>query len=270
MPTDAVDSALDSAQVFANSANVVRVFEALDDGSTTSRDLADRSGAARSTVGRILDRGESRGWIHSEGSQYELTYLGRVMIEEFRDYLRTVEGVQHLGEDVQYLPEPAHDLEYCHLRDATITKPRAENPTAPFDRMIELFRAADYHRALIKTGIPRSTRVGWELWSQGQLEGEIVLEASFLQTLRDDPERAEPWVDAARAGTVWIHEDVPEGIQILDEVVLLWLGERREDELYVAGVLESENPAVLSWAESLFEDYRGEAEPLTPEMLHER
>lgn len=265
-----MEPALDAAQVFANSANVVRVFEALTDGPTTSRDLAERTGAARSTVGRILDRCESREWIESEGSRYELTNLGEAMIGEFRAYLRTIEGIQHLGEDFQYLPEPAHDLDYRHFRDAAFTKSTAENPTAPFDRVPELMRAADYHRALVRTGIPRTTRVGWELWSAGKLEGEIVLEASFLETLRNDPERAEPWVDSARAGVVWIHEDVPDGIQILDEVVVIWLGERREDEVYVAGILESENPAVLSWADSLFEEHQTEAERLTPEMLAER
>ena len=55
-----------------------------------------------------------------------------------------------------------------------------------------------------------------------------------------------------------------------DDVVLIGLGQVRGDDVYTAGVLESENPAVLSWAESLFEVYRAEAERLTPDMLPER
>lgn len=264
-------SALDEIQVFANSANVVRVFEALTDGTTTNRALSERTGAARSTIGRILDKGESRGWIESEGSRYELTDLGTVMIEEFRGYLRTVEGIQHLGEDFQYLPEQAHDLDYRHFLDATIIKPTVAYPSAPFDRMEELIRTADkIPRVISRTVTPRHQNVTRDLWAEGKQESGGVLAASFLDTLRDDPERAEPWYEWAESGVIWIHEDPQITVMFSEEVVLIGMGEEREDGVYATGMLESENPAVLSWAESLFEEYRAEAEPLTPEMLPER
>lgn len=60
MSRHGMERALDAVQVFANSAHAVQVFEELTDGPTTSRDLAEQTGAARSTVARILDRGESR------------------------------------------------------------------------------------------------------------------------------------------------------------------------------------------------------------------
>jgi predicted transcriptional regulator len=270
MSTDTMGPALDAVQVFANSANVVRVFEALANGTTTNRALSERTGAARSTVGRILDKGESRGWIESEGSRYELTHLGEVMIEEFRAYLRTIEGIQHLGEAFDYLPEPAHELGYHHLRDATFVKSTADNPTEPWDRVTELFRAVDSVDTphILAQGVaPIHTKVSWDLWSQGKLEGKVVIAARFLETLRNDPERAEPWVDWARAGLIWIYEGLPITMHVFEGLVGIWLGELREDEVHIAGVLESEDPAVVSWAESLFEAYRAEAEPLTPETL---
>lgn len=268
MTTYSIESTLDEVRMFANSANSVRVFEALADGPTTSRELAERTGAAQSTVGRILNRGKSRGWVESEGSRYELASLGEIMIEEFRAYLRTVEGIQHLGEVIEYLPEPAHELEYHHLRDATITRSTAANPAEPFDRSVELLRAAEtFPRVLATTVTPRHAKVSWELWSAGREAGEVVVAAGFIETLRDDPERAEPWVDWAREGFVWVHDDVRINVLVFDEVVEIWLGEGREDDVYVAGTLESENPAVISWAESLYDDYRAEAERLTPETL---
>lgn len=271
MPTDTMESALDAIQVFANSANVVRVFEALADGPTTNRALSEQTGAARSTVGRILDRGESRGWIESEGSRYELTHLGTVMIEEFRGYLRTIEGIQHLGEDFQYLPEPVHELDYRHFLDATIGKPTPAYPSAPFDRMEELIRAGNkFPYVISQTVTPRHEQVTWDLWVEGKQVSGGVLGASFLETLRDDPERVERWYEWAETGKIWLHEDPPITLLFSDEMVLIGMGEEREGEVYATGVLESENPAVLSWAESLFEEYRAEAERLTPEMLSER
>jgi DNA-binding IclR family transcriptional regulator len=73
-----MEPTLEVIQFFANSANSVRVFEALADGATTSSTLAERTGASRSPVARILDRGDSRDWIDSEGSRYELTHMGEL------------------------------------------------------------------------------------------------------------------------------------------------------------------------------------------------
>lgn len=98
---------------------------------------------------------------------------------------------------------------------------------------------------------------------QGQLDNEGVIAAGFIETLHDDPGRAEPWYDFAAAGRAWIyHGRVPINMHIVDETVLVWLGERREDSVEIHGLLESENAAVLSWAESLYQEYRVGAEPL--------
>ena len=270
MPTDTMESALDAAQVFANSANAVRVFEALYDGPTASRDLAERTGAARSTVGRILDRGESRGWIDSAGSQYELTRLGETMIEEFRRYLQTLEGIQHLGEDFQYLPEPAHELEYRHFRDATIIKPTPTNPSAPFERVEKLLRSVDKFPFIIARALhPRLTKVTWELWKGDTAEGETIVDTRILESVQTDPERAEMWYEWAQTGRIWLHHAPRITIMFTDEVVLIGLADVRGDVLHTVGSLDSENPAVLSWAESLFEEYRAESEQLTPEMFSE-
>jgi predicted transcriptional regulator len=52
---------------------------------------------------------------------------------------------------------------------------------------------------------------------------------------------------------------VPISFHVIDGQVLVWLGETREE---VAGILISENPAVVEWGESLVEEYRSESESL--------
>jgi hypothetical protein len=56
-------------------------------------------------------------------------------------------------------------------------------------------------------------------------------------------------------------------MHIIDETVVLWLGRVDGNQWEGRGLLESENPAVVSWAESLYGDYRAEAEPLDPARL---
>lgn len=265
MPTADMGSELDAIQVFANSANSVRVFEALADGATSSSDLAEQTGASRSTVARILNNGESRGWIDSEGSQYELTNLGRIMIDEFRATLENVGAVQQLGAAINYLPGPARDLDYRHLRDAEITTPTSENPSAHIVRWIEVIRAADRYRGLNNIGPDVYMDALRECVEGGQLEVQAVLEAGFFDSLTD-PGRAGPWRLLADGIRVYDGR-VPLNMHIVDDRLLLWLAYVDGEEWDVYGLLESTHNAVLSWAESMYDEYWAASEPLDPAML---
>jgi len=265
-----MNPALEAVRFFATSANGVRVFEALDDGVTTSRGLAERTGASRSTVARILATGEDRGWVASEGSQYELTTEGRAMIEEIRGCLRTVEGIQHLGEALDWLPAPARSLEYHWFRDADIVTGRPSNPTEPFDYVSDRIRSATEIRTLAWTGVPRLTKLIDGQSRTGELNCEAVMQADFLDGLDGRPEAASHWRGPTARDEVWRYDgDVPISLHVIDETTVIWLDERRGEELVVRGALVTENRAVLSWAESLYREYRGEAELLDPTTLSE-
>ena len=65
--------ALEEIQFMANSANRVRVLDALGGAPASRRELQEETGVARSTAARVLDDAEARGWVDSEGSRYRLT-----------------------------------------------------------------------------------------------------------------------------------------------------------------------------------------------------
>jgi len=265
-----MEAALEAVRFFATSENSVRVFEALADGVTRSRHLAERTGASRSTVARVLAEGEDRRWVDSEGSQYELTTEGRAMIEEIRGCLRTVEGVQHLGEALDWLPAPARSLEYHRFRDADIVTGRPSNPTEPFDHVSERIREATEIRTLAWTGVPRLTKLIDDRSRAGGLDCEAVIQADFFDRLDGRPEAASHWRGPAARGEVWQCDgDVPISLHVIDETTVIWLDERQGEELIVRGALVTGNRAVLSWAESMYREYRAEAELLEPTALPE-
>jgi predicted transcriptional regulator len=268
MATDGTESALEAIQFFANSVNSVRVFEALANGVTTSSTLTERTGASRSTVARILDDGESRGWVESEGSRYKLTYMGELMIEEFHAYLETIEGAQQLKNVINYLPEPARELDIRYLRDATITTPTSEWPGAHYNRALELYRLGDAYRGLTQVAPEMIVQTLANQVEQGELDLEGVIEAAFTEALLDNPERAAPW--QAFADRVWVYDgDIPVNMHLIDRRVVLWLDASSGNRVRGEGLLESEHPAVVSWAESLYEEYKSESEPLDLTRLPE-
>jgi len=58
-------------------------------------------------------------------------------------------------------------------------------------------------------------------------------------------------------------------MHVVDGTALIWLCDEDSDgkDVIVKGLLESDHRAVVSWAESLYEEYRSEAEPMDSGML---
>jgi predicted transcriptional regulator len=263
-----MNSAIEEIQFLANSANRVRVLEALTDGTTTRRELEDETGVPRSTVARALDEAESRRWVDSEGSRYWITPAGAARVDAFRRYVETTEGMHHLGEALGWLPDPVRELDYRSFRDATVTTPTQGNPTAPFDRAMELIREADEYRGLTQNSLPEYMDVVRDRVEREQMAFEAVLQRDFVAVLRDEPDRAATWRTVA--DRTWLYDGtVPLNMHVVDERVLIWLCDENHagEEALVRGLLESGRPSVVSWAESLYEQYHSEAEPMDVEVL---
>lgn len=253
-----MEPSLEDVRFLANSSNRVQVLTALNDGRSSRREIQEEVDGSRSTVARILDEAQTRGWVDSEGTRYWLTPLGEAMVTDFRSYLSQVKGNQHLGDLVNHLPPPLFSLDSRHYRDAEIVELTPDNPAAPFSRAYDEFQNAGEYRGLNSTALPEHAKVLKDRVDRGVLDFEQVIERDFVETIRDDPERSAVW--QTLSDRVLLYDDVvPINAHVVDGTVLVWLGETREE---VAGLFVSERSAVVTWAESLYEEYRADAEPL--------
>ena len=266
-----MNSPLDGIAFLARSENRVRVLQTIAEQPQTRQQLREDLSMSRTTLGRVLKDFEERNLIRPTGQGYTTTPAADAILERFVPLLETVEGIQNLDEAIEWLPSPTRSVDFRHFRDAEITTSTPENPAAPFDRGLELIGEADTYRGLTSTAIPSYVQVLHEGMVQNRLHVEGVIEASFLETLHNEPERADPWSDFAKAEAKWVYEgSVPINMHLLEDTVLIWLGEHEEDNLEVYGLLESKNPSALSWAESLYEEYRAEADSLDTATLAEQ
>ena len=264
-----MDSPVDEVAFLARSENRVRVLRSLDEGTRTRRELREELAVSRTTLGRTLNEFEDRGLARRTAEGYATTPAADAILAKFVPLLETVEGIRNLGEALDWLPPPARELEVRDFRDADVTTATTDNPAAPFDRGLELIRGAEEYRGLTATAIPRYVEALVDGHRAGRLAVEGVIEARFVEGLGEDAERAARWRYFAERPLVRVHEGpVPINMHVVDGTVAIWLGERRadapndEDGMEIHGLLESDRPAVLSWAESLYEAYRAEAEPL--------
>lgn len=258
-----MEAPLETVQFLANSANRVRVLTLLAGKRTGQRELQEEAGTSRSTVARVLVEGEKRGWVGSTGSQYWLTPFGEAVVTGFESYLESLEPLHRLGGLVAYFPPPLRELDYQYLGDVVITEPTPENPAAPFTRAFELFEEAIEYRALTKSCFPQLARVMRDRVDDGQTEARHVIQRDYLMDLHTDSERAALW--SSMTDWLWVYDgSVPIGLHIIDGRVVVWLTKGKKE---IVGLLETDHPKALSWAESLYETYLAEATPLSSVSL---
>jgi len=266
----AMGSPLDGIAFLARSENRVRVLRTIAEEPQTRQKLREDLSMSRTTLGRVLKDFEERNLVRPTGQGYTTTLAADAILEKFVPLLETMEGIQALGEAIKWLPSPAPSLDFSHFRNVDIVTPTDANPSKPFDFVAERFRMVDEIRTLARTVPGRFRTLGHEVSVEEAVDVELVIQASWFDSLPPESDRLAHWRDRAARNEVWTYdEDVPLSVHICDDSVIVWLSEDHENKRVIQGVLVSENPVVLSWAESLYEEYRSEAKPLDPEVLPE-
>jgi len=240
-------SPIDDIAFLARSETRVGILRAIDERPRDRRDLAAATDTPRSTLSRTLSELEDRGWIERNGQLYELTTAGTLVIKQFVALLDTVSILQKLDGVVDLLPLDETDLTVQHLEDAQFVTPTGLNPTAPFDYGIERLRKADLFRCVARTAPPRYVEAIHEGVVSERLTAECVLDGTYLDDLQYERDLKKRWNEIAiESGNVRRSEEpIPFVLLVLDDTVHLWLCDERGES---QGLVESENPAVLSWA----------------------
>jgi predicted transcriptional regulator len=264
-----MNSPIDDIAFLARSETRVRILRAIDECPRDRRALATVTDTPKSTLSRTLGELEDQGWIERNGQLYELTTAGTLVIEQFVPLLNTVSVLQKLDGAVDLLPLDETDLTVQHLADAQFVTPTELNPTAPFDYGIERLRKADHFRCVARTAPPRYVQAIHEGVVSERLTAECVLDGTYLEDLRDEPNLKRRWSEITlESGTVRRSEEsIPFVLLVLDDTVHLWLcDEGGESQVLV----ESENPDVLSWANTTVDRYLEQTQLIEPVKVDSR
>ena len=264
-----MDAPLEEIEFLALSANRVEVLEALREGSWTRRELEELTGASQPTLGRILRDFGDRTWVRRSDGGYEATATGRLVAEGIVDLREIVETELELREVVEWLPTGELDVDLRHLREATITVPTETRPSAPVNRSIELVRAADAVRSVSHAFNDRSLDLLRRRTVADEATFEGVFSESAIDAVTDDEvlcRRLRELMDSEN-GAIRIYEgEVPLAVTIADDVVSLLL---RDDDGVLQAALDTDDEAVLEWAERVYERYREGSRPLEVATLEE-
>ena len=266
-PAEVPEAPLEVVEFLARSPNRVRVLDALTDGPIGRYDLEDAADVTRATLGRILDDFEERGWVVEDDREYEATQVGAYVSRELATVLERFEPVPSLSEVAQWFPEEGFDFDLGRLAGAEVVRSTRSDALAPTAHIARRIRAAERVRLITYAVLPDVMQACWRGAVERGLELESVLDGGALDSFGADPqmvEQAQEMVETGRA-EVYVHRgEVPSTVFVIDDVVLLCLSGGEGAPL---AVIETDDDAVRSWAESTIDDLRNEGERLDPSLF---
>lgn len=257
-----MESALEEIEFLALSENRVDALALLAEGRRTRSELAEATGASQATLGRILRDFEERSWIGRDGDAYAATATGRLVAAGMTELREILETELRLREVVDYLPTHAMDVDLRRLADATITQPTQMRPNAPLSRLLELLREGEEVRTFSHAFNEQTLTVVEDRTAAGEQRFEGVFSRRAIDALAGESalrDRLRSLVASDRAELRVRDEGVPIAVMIVDDVVCLLL---RDDSGVLRAAIDTDDPAVRSWARDTYEDYWRAADPL--------
>jgi predicted transcriptional regulator len=267
---DAVPAgALESIAYLARSHNRVALLATLSTGAYTPSELHDSTGVARTTVGRIVNEFEERGWVErtSDGT-YVTTPTGDQVAAEFTPLVESMAVVERLGDTVAWLQGVDPPLDLHHLREAVVRRPTTTDPMSPTAYYLDRLRTADEFHCLVGVAPPVSfeTAMADAVADRGMTVEHVISGPEFAY-VRDDPERASRWHEYIDAGAnVYCYDDgVPCNLLVFDETVCIAKTQSEYGEPYT--FVESRDDVVRSWAHEVIAGHKAAATRLTADAF---
>ncbi|WP_049899804.1 helix-turn-helix transcriptional regulator [Halococcus agarilyticus] len=258
-----MSTTLDNVEFLARSSNRFAALEVLIEGPRDRAELRESIDASSSTVGRVLDDLKTKGWVTQTNHRYEATRTGRLVGTEFARLLDAMEAVEQLQGVVDWLPTEEMDFDVTTLQDAEITTATQSSPFRPTLRMAARLGEADEVRMLAYAAIPQVLTAVQKAVVEGTQTFEAVVTPDLLDAVRDDAEmtaQARSVADADRAAVFCSGDSVPYSLAVADGTLVM---DVTDDRRLPRALVETENETAVSWAESVYDSYRQDAEPVS-------
>ncbi|WP_222919846.1 MarR family transcriptional regulator [Natrinema sp. SYSU A 869] len=269
MISSVTNSPLDDIEFLARSEHRVTALDALVRRPQSRDDLREMTGVSKSTIRRTLREFEARHWISRNGHRYEATQLGTFVASGMRELISRFETEQKLRDVWQWLPNEASGFSIEMGTDAVVTVARSDDPYRPVNRFASLLRETDRFRfvgfdlALLE---PCKDELARRI-SNG-MDTEIIDPPSVAKhILSTYPEHCSGPRESGHL-TVRLHDDLPPyGVAILDHRI--GISGHSPESGTVRVLIDTDTPEAREWAESMYESFRRESRPLTPELIVE-
>lgn len=258
------DAAMEDIAYLSRSKSRVRILDELTIDECSRRELEETTGIARTTIGRIINEFEERGWARrTTDGGYEATPPGTSIMSEFTPFVESVQAIRNLGELIGWLPTDEVPIGLRHFTDATVRRPEPADPMSTVTDFNARLDGVSEFQCLVGIAppIPFEREMVEGVVNRG-LDTKHVITDEELNYLLDHPERLPRWREYVEAGAnVYRYEDqIPCNIFVFDDTVIITNSQSDYGDPHVG--IESDNSVILSWAQEVIEKYKRDAEKL--------
>lgn len=229
------------------------------------RDLQEQLDLSKATCHRIVRSFDEMGLLRRTEDGYELTGLGQAVAEQVGAFERTVRTAYRLAPLLEAFEAAAVDFDVELFTDATITRPRPDDPSPPVHRYLELFREAESVRTVARTSFVPPLyleEIFGTAFGDDKNGGIVIYPKSVVENrYAEYPEWHRQVAEEGIPIRYRIYERSPFGMTIYDDD---HVGLRAYDEGTGTLVLfaDTDDPDAVSWAEDVFDYYYERSEPL--------
>lgn len=256
-------SSIDLISFVMRAENRVDVLLTLASEPGTRPDIQDETGIPRATISRILTDFRDSGLVERNGHLYRTTPLGDLIATELESLCASVESTRALQTLAGWLPLDDLGVDFDRLATAKVTLPTPFDPMSPVKRAARVVENATHVRtfcySMVHAPILAALRGVAE---KGQrLEG--IVAAGVLDVVKDDTELAKAAGELFASGDVELYvysEGIEPQLVIADDRTLFLV---TDTEGAIQGLVETDDEAIMPWAEGMFESLKRNADPLS-------
>lgn len=258
------EQTLENIAYLARSENRVRILALLAAGPYGRSEVKEKTGIARTTIDRIINEFEERGWSkRSEDGGYITTPTGEQVTTEFEPFVESMEAICKLGDLVAWIPTETVPIDLRHFVDATVRRPDPADPTSTTAYMTELLREASEFRCLAGVAPPPAFE---EAMRDGVVHGELITEHVITNQeyhyLLEQEDRLSRWREYVDAGAnLYLHDGpAPCNVLVFDDTIIIGNSQSEIGDPFVE--IESTNETVQAWATDVIREYKEDARRL--------
>ena len=256
-------AALEDIAYLSRSQNRIGILEALASGPYTRRELEAFTEASRTTLDRIVNELEERGWAErTVDGEYVTTPTGQQLLEQLLPFIDAVVAIRQLGDAIAWLPAAELSIGLHHFRDATVRRPEQDDPMVTIDYFTELIQDTTQFRVLTDLAAPVPlARAMRDRIVAGEMTAEYVVADGIIEYTKEKSDRRTRWREMTEEGaSVFRYEGaIPCNMYIFDDRLLLKKGGTEPIEEGYGVPIESTDGTVLAWGHDLIDQCRAAA-----------
>lgn len=236
------------------------ILRAIADGYATKRSLKEEVTVSRSTINRAIDDFETAQLVKKAENEYELTTYGWLVWQEYR---RVIDRCEPLAAAIPLLSHlPAEPLfPGVVFDDTTIYVPDSPNPNFPLTQFERRVRQSETIIGVGTSVTQRNVEFFLGQIRTNNLQLSMLLEETVVDYLWQTHPDALRTVLQNNQCTLWSVEQTPSYSLAVVDSMDLWLGSYN-DHGQLQGLLLTESPAAVAWAEERLQQYIEQATPI--------